>query len=132
MSQVYAAECLIECDKAGGGKIRPGEFVIDPDAWMLCLPGYRNAAARFKPADEATAAKVADETAARQPVVDQTKIYLQVELNKLAEAGSLQIDPLTGFFRRGPDGVLLGNLTNYQAHVLETADGYGLKPAVSL
>jgi hypothetical protein len=128
----YVAECIEQCDKGGGGVITPGEFIIDPDAYLLCMPGYRNAAPRFKPADEATAAKVAEETAKKQPVVDQTKIYLQKELDKLAGSGRLELDPATGFFKRDPDGVLLGKLTALEMHVLETADGYGLKPAAAL
>lgn len=130
MSQVYVAECVIECDKPGNKKFMPGDFQIHEEAWMLCMPGYRNAPPRFKPADEATAKKIAQELAAKQPVVDQTKIYLQAEIDKIADAGNLEIDPETGFFRRGPDGVLIGNLTSLQMHILETADGYGLKPVV--
>lgn len=129
---MFAAKCVIECDKAGGGKIKPGEFVIDPDAYLLCMPGYRNAAPRFEAADEATAAKVAEEMANRQPVVDQTKIYLQAQLDKIAESGRLEIDPATQFFKRDADGVLLGKLSDLEMHVLETAHGYGLKPAATI
>ena len=125
---MYAAKCLIECDKAGGGKIKPGEFVLHQDAYLLCMPGYRNAAPRFEPADEATAAKVAEEMAKLKPVVDQTKVYLQTELDKLAGSGKLQIDPATGFFKRDADGVFLGKMTDLEMHILETAEGYGLKP----
>jgi len=96
------------------------------------MPGYRNAAPRFKPADDLTAAKVAEEMAKRQPVLDQTKVYLQAEIDRLAGSGRLQIDPATGFFKRGPDSVFVGKLSDLEMHILETADGYGLKPAATI
>lgn len=129
---MFVAQCLTECDKPNGEKFKPGDFQIHEEAWRLCMPGYRNAAPRFKPADEATAAKVAEETAKRQPAVDQTKVYLQTELDKIAAAGRLELDPNTGFFKRDAEGVFVGKLTDLEMHVLETADGYGLKPAVAL
>lgn len=127
---MFAAKCVIECDKSGGGTIKPGEFVIDSMAHLLCMPGYRNAAPRFEPADEATAAKVAEEMKLRQPIVDQTKAYLQTEIDKLV--GRLEVNPATGFFKRDTDGVLLGKMTDFEMHLLETADGYGLKPAATI
>lgn len=107
----------------------PGEFTMGADAWILCMPGYRNSEPRFKPADEVTAARVAAEMAARQPVFDHTRKYLQEQIDGFAERGVLAIDPATGFFQRKPDGTLAGTFTPLQEHIVETAAGYGLKPA---
>lgn len=130
MSNVYSAECVTECQSDKGEPILPGSFIIHPDAWLLCMPGYRNAEPRFKPADEETAAKVAEELRKRQPVLDATLVHLQAEIDKVAAAGRLKIDPATGFFARDSNGELVGlaTLTPLNVHVIETAAGYGLKP----
>lgn len=120
---------MIECDKSDGTKCTVGTVILDPLAWMLCLPGFRNSAARFKPADEETEAKVAEELARRAPVVDETRRYLQAKINELAASGKHAIDAATGYFKRQSDGTF-GNLKAVTAHILETAEGYGLKPVV--
>jgi hypothetical protein len=121
---------VIECEKATGGTYKPGDIIIHPDAWMLCVPGYRNAPPVCKAADDETAAKVSAELAALQPVIDQTRKMLQEKIDGYAASGRYEIDPATGFFRRGPDGVLLGKLSAVIAHTMETADGHKLKPVV--
>lgn len=120
---------MIECDKADGTKCKVGEIILDPMAWMLCMPGFRNAAPRFLAADEATIAKVAEETARRAPIVDETRRYLQKKIDEHAASGKFPIDPGTGFFKRAADGTF-GKISNLIAHVFETAEGYGLKPVV--
>lgn len=130
---MYAVEVVIECEKGGtnatpGETYKPGEIIIHPDAWLLCLPGYRNAPALCKPADEETEAKVSAELAARQPVVDQTRAYLQTKIDGYAASGKFTINPVTGFFVRGTDGAYSNKAVI--AHTIETAEGYGLKPVV--
>lgn len=121
---------MIECDKADGTKCKVGDIIIDPMAWMLCLPGFRNAAARFVAADEATIAKVSEELARRAPIVDETRRYLQKKIDEHAASGKFAIDPVTGFFKRQSDGTF-GKISNLIAHVFETAEGHGLKPVVT-
>jgi hypothetical protein len=42
----------------------------------------------------------------------------------------MEIDSATGFFRRDAAGTF-GKYSNIVAHILETADGYGLKPTAA-
>lgn len=127
---MFAAECVIECDKSDGSKCQPGDIILHRDAWMLCLPGFRNEPPRFKPADDDTQAKVDAELARRKPIVDQTMQDLQRRINAYAESGRFKIDPATGFFKRDAQGMLVGKMSKLELHVMETAAGYDLQPQV--
>ena len=99
-----------------------------PDAWRLCLTYFRNTHIA-EPADEATAARVAEYREATQPAKDAARDLLQNQINALALDKKIKLQlGSDGKPKRDDKGEILGKLSNIQRHRLETAVAYGMTP----
>lgn len=135
MTQIYSARIIAEgqsFDTNNDGIIEDcpvGTVISGPEAYRLCGTFFRNTKIA-EPADEVTAAKVAEWQAARQPHKDAARMELQNQVNAYALNKKLGLQfGADGKPLRGKDGEIVGNLTNLQRHRLETALAYGIVPA---
>jgi hypothetical protein len=105
-----------------------GTIITGPDAWRLCLTFFRNQTIA-EPADDVTAAKVAEYRAATQPAKDAARDQLQNQINALALDPKVKLSiGSDGKPQRDGKGELIGKLSNIQRHRLETALAYGMVP----
>lgn len=134
----YVVEIVREGVKAetspGSGKfeVLPVGTILSGDRWILvhCLTGFRNKPALAVPADEHTAAAVSAIVEKRAPHKAAERRMMQKRVDALAASGRFQIDAATGFFARDIRGELAGKMSKVERHILETAEAYGIKPAV--
>lgn len=124
-----------EWDPDGDGNIEPlpvGTEIEGPDAWRLCLRGFRNSPPIAEPADDATAEIVQSFVAARAPEKASILARMQSQLNALANTKSLGITwGADGQPKRDANGEIVGKLSNLQRHRIETALAYDLVPVIA-
>jgi hypothetical protein len=138
MSQLYSARITApgqQWDPGNTGELEDcpvGTVITSPTAWRLCLTFFRNTHIA-EPADDVTAAKVAEYRAATQPAKDAAKAELQSHVNAMALNPKIGLKLLSnGQPERSADGEIKGKLTNLQRHRLETALAYGITPQVGI
>jgi hypothetical protein len=133
MTQMYSVRIIAEgqqFDANNDGNIEDcpvGTIISGPDAWRLCGTFFRNTIIA-EPADEVTAAKVAEWKKERQPAKDAARMELQNQVNAYALNKKLGLQFEADGKPRRKDGEIVGNLTNLQRHRLETALAYGIVP----
>lgn len=134
MTQIYSVRIIAEGQKFDANNdgiiddCPVGTIISGPDAWRLCGTFFRNTKIA-EPADEVTAAKVAEWQAARQPHKDAARLELQNQVNAYALNKKLALQfEADGKPRRNKDGEIIGNLTNLQRHRFETALAYNIVP----
>lgn len=133
MTQIYSARIIAEgqaFDANNDGIIEDcpvGTIISGPEAYRLCGTFFRNTTIA-EPADEVTAAKVAEWKAARQPAKDAARMELQNQVNAYALNKKLGLQFEADGKPRRKDGEIIGNLTNLQRHRLETALAYNIVP----
>jgi hypothetical protein len=134
MTQIYSVRITAEgqqFDANGDGVIDDcpvGTIISGPDAYKLCGTFFRNTTIA-EPADDVTAAKVAEWKAERQPRKDAARLDLQNQVNAYALNKKLNLQfGSDGKPLRNKDGEIIGNLTNLQRHRLETALAYNIVP----
>lgn len=133
MTQIYSARIIAEgqaFDANNDGIIEDcpvGTIISGPEAYRLCGTFFRNTKIA-EPADEVTAAKVAEWQAGRQPAKDAARMELQNQVNAYALNKKLGLQFEADGKPRRKDGEIIGNLTNIQRHRLETAMAYGIVP----
>ena len=119
-------------DTDGNGTVEDlpvGTVLEHPDAWMHCLPGFRNSPPIAEPADDETRAQVDAYLKATAAHRNALAYQLQNQVNALAADKRVKLQVLpNGDVARDSSGEIKGNLSQLQRHRLETALAYGIKP----